>query len=896
MKACVYSPERMNFRLGESGNMRQVFKNFLMVSAAIVPAAVVPATGVAYAQTAQRSYSIPAQDLGDALRAFGSQSGRDVVFDPALTAGKKSKAVQGNISAEQALRIMLEGSGLFYTTTSSGFAVRSAVGNASAGAPNAGTESAPSQGEDQKDIVVTGTHIRGRAPAGAPILIRDREDFDRQGDTRVQDVFDRIPQAFGSTRDFATNEVAQRSAGFVNVDNTGGSSINLRGLGMGTTLTLLDGRRLPRGGGGQNVMDTSLIPLAAVERVEILLDGASAIYGSDAIGGVVNFITRRNFSGGETRLSAGMSTYGDAPQFQIAQTLGLSGSKGFLLGTLSHSEQDSYLYADRPSTRSLGNPGDATPSSNTDSAYVTGSYEVAPGLSLGTTLAYTDRRGHQTTINENQDLRFISNYHSKGYGISSGVTYDIAHNWRFEAFGSFGRNNGGNLSTSPDDPTFKHENFSVDDLYELQALISGALIRMNGSEVKLVLGGGFRSEKYDNRDDLFVDRDRSVAAFGELSIPVLPSFTANSSQPGALISLAARYEKYKAWGDTFDPKIGATLNLSPSLRLRGTWGTSFKAPTAPQRTDTNAFYFITTFPGQRSIFLFGNNPNLKPETSTTWTAGLDFHPVRIPGLSIGGTYFNISYKSRIASPSIGLFSALTDPNAAAFVTTRAAAGANFDSLVSALLANPRAVFGGCSAFRTPSGGCAFPTSQIFAIIDSRLANLAKLKTSGFDIMASYSFKTGSDLWSANLDATYIGKYSVQNSGSAALVNIVDTPYRPLDFRANGNISWKHRAIVATVALNYADGYHNDLLIPAEPVEPVDSFTTVDLGLQYVLPRFFKFSGGMKIMANVTNLLNQRPPKVRSPSNIDTSLGRIWYDPANADLMGRYFKLALVGSW
>jgi hypothetical protein len=131
--------------------MNPIIKRALLASVVFVPAVASPIGGAAYAQTASRTYSIPAQDLGDALRQFGNQSGRDIAFDPALTNGKTSKGVQGAHSAEAALKAVLDGTGLGYKSTSSGFALfRSAPqGNALAGAPNAGSENvASSNGDD----------------------------------------------------------------------------------------------------------------------------------------------------------------------------------------------------------------------------------------------------------------------------------------------------------------------------------------------------------------------------------------------------------------------------------------------------------------------------------------------------------------------------------------------------------------------------------------------------------------------------------------------------------------------------------------------------------------------------------------------------------------------------
>src|SRR5690606_31931103 len=127
----------------------------------------------------------------------------------------------------------------------------------------------------------------------------DRQDIERSGYATTQDLVRSLPQNLST--------VSDTTFGAANggIDTGyGGSGVNLRGLGSESTLVLVNGRRLAAAGRGDFV-DVSLIPLSAVERVEILTDGASAIYGSDAVGGVVNLILRKNFEGAETRLRYG---------------------------------------------------------------------------------------------------------------------------------------------------------------------------------------------------------------------------------------------------------------------------------------------------------------------------------------------------------------------------------------------------------------------------------------------------------------------------------------------------------------------------------------------------------------------------------------------------------------
>src|SRR5262249_18260396 len=122
---------------------------------------------------------------------------------------------------------------------------------------------------------------------------------------------------------FAAN--ARAGTGVGNFDAV--NSVDIRGLGAGTTLTLLNGRRLGQSDSGRSV-DVSLIPAAAIARVEVLTDGASAIYGSDAVGGVVNFVLRRDFEGAETRMSYGEVVHGGLRQGSFSQTFGKNWNSG----------------------------------------------------------------------------------------------------------------------------------------------------------------------------------------------------------------------------------------------------------------------------------------------------------------------------------------------------------------------------------------------------------------------------------------------------------------------------------------------------------------------------------------------------------------------------------------
>jgi iron complex outermembrane receptor protein len=144
------------------------------------------------------------------------------------------------------------------------------------------------------EVVVTGSFIRGTPEdAALPVDVISQEDLEKQGSPSTLELIKSLSVSSGVLGD--TNQFDTRAQG-----SEGSGSINLRGLGAQRTLVLLNGRRMPInpfGGGAAGIVDTNILPVAAVGRVEILKEGAAATYGSDAIGGVVNFITRTNFEG-----------------------------------------------------------------------------------------------------------------------------------------------------------------------------------------------------------------------------------------------------------------------------------------------------------------------------------------------------------------------------------------------------------------------------------------------------------------------------------------------------------------------------------------------------------------------------------------------------------------------
>jgi iron complex outermembrane receptor protein len=211
---------------------------------------------------------------------------------------------------------------------------------ASASAP-AASEAASAGPKIGEEIVVTGSRIRRKElSTPAPVVVIGREQIQSSGLMSVGDFLQAIPEQGNATNTSVNN------------GGDGSTNISLRGLGAERTLVLIDGKRFIGGvpGGGSLYdpgVDLNSIPSAAIERIEILKDGASAVYGSDAIGGVVNIITRKHFNAVEATASRSISQHGDSGVTDISVLGGAASEKGSFSFGAGYYQQDSLFAASR---------------------------------------------------------------------------------------------------------------------------------------------------------------------------------------------------------------------------------------------------------------------------------------------------------------------------------------------------------------------------------------------------------------------------------------------------------------------------------------------------------------------------------------------------------------------
>jgi iron complex outermembrane receptor protein len=175
--------------------------------------------------------------------------------------------------------------------------------------------------ETTEEVVVTGTSIRGVQPVGANLMSVGRVEIEQTAAQTVQDILKQVP---------ALSNLGQAAQG-----NTTPAIHNLGAVSSYSTLVLIDGHRFSLGGQTQTLPDPGILPPGAIERVEVLADAASSVYGSDAVAGVINFVTRQNFNGFEASAQHGFGDHYNT--WALSAVAGATFDKGYLMVTAAHS-------------------------------------------------------------------------------------------------------------------------------------------------------------------------------------------------------------------------------------------------------------------------------------------------------------------------------------------------------------------------------------------------------------------------------------------------------------------------------------------------------------------------------------------------------------------------------
>lgn len=329
---------------------------------------------------------------------------------------------------------LLEGSAIIglVAISATGAMAQVASGSAAQSPSTATTQSGSNQGpETIETVTVTGTSIRGIvAPVGDNVITVDRDTIEATGANNVQQLLTTVPAVTGFGN--------PGQGGFGSADGSGTNAPTIHSLGASasnSTLILVDSHRIPLSGLAHSLADPSTIPAIALQRVEVLADGASSIYGSDAVAGVINFITRRNYEGAETDVEYGAGL--EYNQFTASQIIGTRWEHGSFMAAYQYASNsqllgsDRYFVRDNQTFRGLSDLGNfasdpATIASSSSSAVYPYPYTAGTGITNTQTNApYGQQRdaGLLPSENRNAALAYITEDLSDWLTVSAQLNY-----------------------------------------------------------------------------------------------------------------------------------------------------------------------------------------------------------------------------------------------------------------------------------------------------------------------------------------------------------------------------------------------------------------------------------------------------------------------------------------
>lgn len=871
----------------------------LMLSLAVMAGGMVPLTDTCAQSPPPAAstieFNIPAGELAAALDRFAEQSGLQVVSDQSLQ-GVKAPALRGRYAPEDALRRLLQGSGFGFERLNAQTLVLKKRPVAAKPQPQARTRNAPATTQsaepatqDLEKITVTGTRIRGGSTP-SPVIIIGSERIQEEGFSDLGEVIRSVPQNFGGGQNpgvavGATTGVGGRT----NQNITGGSSLNLRGLGPDATLTLLNGRRLAYGGFVQAV-DISAIPVEAVDRVEIVPDGASAIYGSDAVGGVGNVILKRDYEGVTVGARYGSATEGGLATREYTVTAGTTWSSGGLIATYKDVSTDPIYARQRDYTDHMFDPTTLYPESDLRSGLVSLHQSITDSVELRLDALRTRR---------DQDLYQWNTGLVPWYNrvtprtttslVSPSLEISLAGDWTLSIGGSRGSDehvqHQSQVNIATGVPTTIVNECYCNKIVSYEVGAEGPLFSMPGGDARLAVGAGYRENEFILRSYLSntvpMEADESSRfAYAELNLPLIGPDSNIAGARRLDLIVAVRGEDYDSFGSVTTPKFGLLYGPNTHFTLKASWGKSFKAPTLLERYYSregvlrNASYYGGTDygPDATVLALGGGNPDLDAERATTWAVSLALHPEVLPGLEAELTWFDIDYTDRVVQPITDYGRALLNPNYAQFIDYSPTAQAQEEILAAAdifynLIGRP------------------YDPDDVVAIMYQHYVNVARQRIKGLDLSTSYRFDLGSGRLTVRGSTSWLDS-SQQISAAQSAYDVAGTIFNPAEVSSRVGAVWNQGRFIASAFANYTSGVTNTV-----NEEKTASFTTFDATLRYATDQRSDALSGLEFVLSAQNLFNRDPPFYTA-----ATLDRPPYDSTNYSAIGRFLSLSVSKHW
>ncbi|HET9394552.1 MAG TPA: TonB-dependent receptor, partial [Nitrospiraceae bacterium] len=758
------------------------------------------------------SLTIESKTLAEALDQWAQQTGFQI-FVPNWELAKKISAprLQGKYDARDALDRLLQGTPLMgvWTTDkavtirervtpivrqggpSEGPSVQKFVGDGSEGGDASSAVAARGSREDAyaalsaqqadefEEVLVIGTHIHGVAPDSSPLTTYRRQRIEQSGAATIEQFAAKMPENFSSIGP-ASYAYGNSTSGFGQTrgNDYGGASFNLYGLGPGATLTLLNGHRISPGGKDAGFTDVSTLPLSAVDRIEVLTDGASSIYGSDAIAGVVNIVPRRGFDGAETSVRYGDTTQGGAAHWSASQVLGASWSGGGGLLVLEHHDENALRSTARSFIPDQGMTVDITPSQERNSALLNGEQALTDATTLKLDAFFGDR-----------DFEFLRNIAGlfptnnvgevRNYGAAADVEQQLAGSWTAVAGGSYSTTDQTLTTTALGLPEpLIIDNPALTKLWEAGLKADGPLFELGGGFSRAAVGVSFREESLHAEQQFPGKLSRTVkSAFTEVFVPVLSPAAGHETR--LEISASGRYDEYSDVGSTFNPKFGVLWSPLRALKLRATYGRSFRPPLLSQLAPIPVYYtWLVANADSPSGFtdtLISESQgisDLDPEKAETFTVGFNLTPATLPGFSASGTYFDTQFRGRIAPPPvIGSIFAGADIFAQSQLAPFISAPPSSEEL--------QAIFASTGFFGDLAGG---GVAGVEAVFDNELANISSTSQKGVQFLLGYDTSAEWGSVNTSIGGAYLLENDYRTVKGAPAVELLDVIGEPADLR------------------------------------------------------------------------------------------------------------------
>jgi len=838
---------------------------------------------------------IPPGDLVGSLQTLARQSGAELAYREDLLAGLRAPGAHGTLTAQQALEKLLEGSGFTAKRDPSGALM---IVKDNAQEPNRQprtetrirpTTTQPNEAEVQElgQLAVTGTRIRG-GTTPSPVITIGSENIREEGFTDLGEVIRSVPQNFTGGQNPGVLPGNLAGAGLANNNLTGGSGLNLRGLGPDASLTLLNGRRMSYGGFVQAV-DIASIPVQAVDRIEIVADGASAIYGSDAVGGVGNVLLRRDFDGVALGVRVGDTADGGMGTREYSATAGSVWSGGGAILAFRNASADPIYARQRDYTSHLVHPTTIYPGSDQRSGLLSVSHALGEMAELRLDALHSRRDQAYNYFLSNR-ITFVTAA-TRSALVAPSLAFHLPGDWTLSLAATRGEDEHRQaqsrltLATGETVPQLDLCYCNESSAYEVGA--EGPLFALASGDARLAVGAGYRRNAFQRFDYAAgaanIDGDESSRfAYAEANLPLIAG-SAAGKPPRLVLTAALRREDYGSHGSVTTPKAGLVLRPGESVSLKASWGESFKMPTLFQRYQAPAInltrpetYGGTGYPADAQMLtLGGGNPELAPERARTWSTSLAFHPAALAGLEAEVTWFDIDYRDRVVEPITNYAAALADPAYAPYIILDPSSAEQAAALAAAQSINNLI-------------GVPYDESNVVALMYARYVNASHQRIRGLDLGGSYRLDAGEGRWTLRGAVTWLDS-AQQVAGSQETHALSGTLHHPAKVTARLGAVWNRGGFTASAFGNYVGGVTNTL-----DGREGGSFTTMDANVRYATGIGQGPWAGVEVALSAHNLFNREPPLYAPPPS--AAVYRAPYDSTNHSAIGRNLVLSVSKQW